>query len=59
LEQGWLPAGRAAGFLYLVPPTALLVAWLWLGELPATAALAGEASALAGVTLVARAGRRA
>jgi drug/metabolite transporter (DMT)-like permease len=53
-----LPAGRAAGFLYLVPPTALLVAWLWLGELPAPSALGGGAIALAGVALIARAGRR-
>jgi drug/metabolite transporter (DMT)-like permease len=53
-----LPAARAAGFLYLVPPTALLVAWLWLGEVPASAALIGGAIALAGVALVARAGKR-
>jgi len=54
-----LPAGRAASFLYLVPPTALLVAWLWLGELPGPAALGGGAIALGGVALVARARRRA
>lgn len=48
-----LPAGRAASFLYLVPATALLLAWLLLGEAPHALSLAGGALALGGVVLVA------
>jgi drug/metabolite transporter (DMT)-like permease len=46
----------AATTLYGVPPVAVLVAWLWLGELPGVATAAGGAVALGGVALVARRG---
>jgi drug/metabolite transporter (DMT)-like permease len=46
-----LPASRAASFLYVVPPLALCVAWLWLGEVLGPLALTGCALALSGVVL--------
>lgn len=52
-----LPVSRAASFLYLVPPVATLIAWVWLGEAPGWGALLGGAVALAGVVLVNTVGR--
>lgn len=49
-----MPASRASSFLYLVPVTATLVAWLWLGEIPKLFSLLGGALALAGVVIVNR-----
>jgi drug/metabolite transporter (DMT)-like permease len=45
-------ATSAAPFLLLVSPAALLIAWLWLGEAPALAAVAGGALTLVGVAAV-------
>ncbi len=53
-----MPAGRATSALYLVPPIALLIGWLVLGERPGGLALVGGAVALGGVALV-NAGRAA
>lgn len=47
-----VPASRAASFLYLVPPTTILLAWLWLGEVPGLLALVGGALVLVGVIIV-------
>jgi len=47
----------AAATLYAVPVVAFSAGWLWLGEQPAPAAVAGGAIALAGVALVAQADR--
>jgi drug/metabolite transporter (DMT)-like permease len=53
-----LPAGRAASFLYAVPVMAFLFGWVWLGEIPHAADLAGGALALGGVVLVNTLGRQ-
>jgi drug/metabolite transporter (DMT)-like permease len=45
-------ASSASSFLYLIPPLAIFIGWLWLGEVPAPAALVGGAMALAGVVIV-------
>lgn len=52
-----LPVARAASFLYLVPPIATLISWVWLGEVPGWGTFAGGAVALAGVVLVNTVGR--
>jgi drug/metabolite transporter (DMT)-like permease len=52
-----LPAGRAASLLYAVPVMAFLVAWIWLGEAPATTDVIGGALALSGVLVVNTIGR--
>lgn len=47
-----LPAARAANFQYAVPPMAMLLGFLWLGEIPTVFGLIGGAMALAGVVIV-------
>ncbi len=47
-----LPAARAANFQYCVPPTAMLISFLWLGEMPTALGFLGGAMALAGVVIV-------
>lgn len=46
-----LPASRAGGFLYLNPAVAIVVAWIWLGEMPLPITLLGGALVLSGVIL--------
>src|SRR5215216_1565204 len=48
----------AAATLYAVPVVAFGAGWLWLGERPAVLAVVGGVVALAGVAVVAGAGRR-
>jgi drug/metabolite transporter (DMT)-like permease len=43
---------RAVSFLYLVPVFAVIIAWIWLGEVPTILAAGGGAMVIAGVVLV-------
>jgi len=52
-----VPAAKAASFLYLVPPLALLIAWGWLGEAPNAFALLGGTITIGGVALLSTLGR--
>lgn len=47
-----IPASLAASFLYLVPPFAVVIAAVWLGEGISTRAIAGGLLALTGVAVV-------
>ena len=47
-----IPASQAASFLYLSPVLALLIAWVWLKEIPVFLAILGGIFLLIGVILV-------
>jgi drug/metabolite transporter (DMT)-like permease len=52
-----VPAAIAGTFLYGVPVCAVIIAWLWLGEVPGVLALLGGALVIAGVVVVNTRGR--
>jgi len=49
-----LPTATVTSLLYLVPPVAVLIAWIWLDEVPTPAELAGGVLVLGGVVIVTR-----
>lgn len=51
------PASIVVSFLYLSTPMAVLIAWAWLGQVPASISLLGGAIVLSGVILVNTRGR--
>ncbi len=47
-----MPASSLSSFLYAQPVNAALIAWIWLGEIPAALTIIGGIIALVGVMLV-------
>ncbi len=52
-----LPIASATSLLYLVPPVAVLIAWIWLDEIPTAIELLGGLIVITGVVIVARGNR--
>ncbi|MBY0355973.1 MAG: DMT family transporter [Rickettsiales bacterium] len=47
-----LPASRVASLMYLIPISATLIAWGWIGEVPSVTTLIGGGIVIAGVAIV-------
>ena len=54
-----IPASTAGSFIYCVAPLTVLIAWVWLGEVPSPLSLIGGMVALIGVFIVNTWGKRA
>jgi drug/metabolite transporter (DMT)-like permease len=54
-----MPASTAGSFLYLIPAAAILIAWIWLGEVPASNAVLGGGLVTLGVIVVNLRGKQA
>lgn len=52
-----LPVATSTSLLYLVPPVAVLISWLWLWELPIVPELAGGVIVIAGVVVISQGDR--
>ncbi|WP_020659053.1 DMT family transporter [Amycolatopsis benzoatilytica] len=49
---GRLPVAVSTSLLYLVPPVAVVIAWIWLGEVPLFTELTGGLVVLLGVVVI-------
>jgi len=54
-----IPASKAGSFLYIGGPTTVIIAWIWLNEIPSLLSLLGGLVALTGVVIVNTWGRTA
>ena len=52
-----LPVAASTSLLYLVPPFAVLIAWVWLGEVPLSIELVGGLVVIVGVVVVTQGNR--
>ncbi|GAA1976853.1 DMT family transporter [Microbacterium pumilum] len=52
-----LPVAVSTSLLYLVPPIAVFISWVWLGEIPLPAELIGGLVVIAGVVVISQGSR--
>lgn len=54
---GRLPVAVSTSMLYLVPPVAVFIAWVWLGEVPLLAEIVGGVIVIVGVVVISQGAR--